>query len=235
MKSMALLFIFSLASALAQRPSASLDSGLRLLEEGRTTLEEKPLAEAKSFFTQQVEQDRTNAELVFQLARVNSYLVEAYAIRNDKKAAGRALDDAIDSVQRALVLNDKLAEAHALLADLYGRKIELGAFMGGPRFGPKVDAENREALALAPNSAQVNASLGRQYLFAPKMFGGDLQKAIQAFRKATQLNPTFDENYVWLAIALRKAGDANGADKALTDDLRLNPRSAFARHAQIKP
>ena len=235
MKSMAFLFILSLAVAPAQQPVVSLDPGSRLIEEGRTTLEEKPLVEAKSWFTQQVERDRTNAELVFQLARVNSYLVEAYVINNDKNSARRALEDAIDFAQRALVLNDKSAEAHALLADLYGRKIQLGAFMGGPRFGPKVDAENKRAVALAPDNAQVNASLGRQYLFAPKMFGGDIQRAIESFRKATQLSPTLDENYVWLAIALRKSGDSSGADKALAEALRLNPRSAFARHAQIKP
>jgi len=61
------------------------------------------------------------------------------------------------------------------------------------------------------------------------MFGGDVEKAIESFRKSTQLDPRFDETYVWLAIALRKKGDATGADQALQEALRLNPRSMFAR------
>ena len=44
----------------------------------------------------------------------------------------------------------------------------------------------------------------------------------------------FDETYVWLAIALRKKGDAAGADQALQEALRLNPRSAFAQQTTAK-
>ena len=61
------------------------------------------------------------------------------------------------------------------------------------------------------------------------MFGGDVDKAIASFRKATQLDPKSDEAYVWLAIALRKKGDAAGEQEALREALRLNPRSAFAK------
>jgi Flp pilus assembly protein TadD len=61
------------------------------------------------------------------------------------------------------------------------------------------------------------------------MFGGDVDKAIASFRQATQLDPKSDEAYVWLAIALRKKGDAAGAEQALQQALQLNPRSAFAK------
>jgi tetratricopeptide (TPR) repeat protein len=116
-----------------------------------------------------------------------------------------------------------------LLADLYGRKIEFGGFLAGPRLGPRIDAENKKALGLAPSDARVFASLGRQYLHAPKLFGGNIGKAIENFLKATQLDPNSDENFVWLAIAYRKNGDATNAASALQQSLRLNPRSAFAK------
>jgi tetratricopeptide (TPR) repeat protein len=136
----------------------------------------------------------------------------------------------MSTVQQSLKLNDKSADAHSLLADLYGRKIGFGvAMFAGPKYGPKVKSENQRAQELDANDPRVFASLGRQYLMAPHMFGGDLDKAIESFRKSTQLAPDFDETYVWLAIALRKKGDTRGAEQALGQALKLNPRSVFAK------
>lgn len=155
--------------------------------------------------------------------------------QGDKKNAEHALDEAIRNVQEALAVNDNSADAHRLLADLYGEKIGFGmAMFAGPRYGPKVQQENQRAFALDANNPHVYASLGRQYLEAPKMFGGDLDKAIESFRKATQLDPKSDESFVWLAIALRKKGDSAGAQQALQEALTLNPQSAFAKQTAAK-
>lgn len=224
-----LLFVSPLAFAQASDPA--LMEGLRLLEEGRTTLEERSLTAAKDYFTQLAHKSGNNPVYFYQLARVDSYLVEAYANHDDKKNAERSLDEAIAATQQSIGLNDKSAGAHSLLANLYGRRIGFGGLMAGPRYGPKVGAENKKALALDANNPQVYASLGRQYLYTPKMFGGDLDKAIENFRKATQLDATSDENFVWLGIAYRKKGDAVNAEKAFQEGLRINPRSAFAKNA----
>ena len=222
-----LLLVFSWLG-LAQAPDSALADSLRLLEEGRTTLEEKPLTDAKTHFSH-LAQTSKNPAYFYQLARANSYLTESYAALHQSKRADQALEDAIAAVQHCLELDDKSAHAHSLLADLYGRKISLGGFLTGPRFGPRIVAENKKALDLAPNDALVYASLGRQYLYAPKMFGGDIGKAIENFLKATQLDPTSDENFVWLAIAYRKNGDGPHSENALRHAVQLNPRSAFAK------
>jgi Flp pilus assembly protein TadD len=49
-----------------------------------------------------------------------------------------------------------------------------------------------------------------------------------------ELDPKADETFVWLAMALRKKGDSAGADQALQEALRLNPRSVFAKQAAKK-
>jgi tetratricopeptide (TPR) repeat protein len=166
---------------------------------------------------------------------VNDYRCEAYAAHGDKKKAESALDEAIANVQQSLKLNEKLADVHSLLADLYGRKISFGVGMfAGPKYGPKIKAENQRAQELDPNDPRVFASLGREYLNAPKMFGGDVDKAVESFRKSTQLDPKSDETFVWLGIALRKKGDAAGAQQAFNEALRLNPRSTFARQTAGK-
>ncbi len=133
-------------------------------------------------------------------------------------------------VQRSIALNDRSSDAHALLGDLYGAKIS--GMMSGMKYGPKANAETQRAFELDPNSAQAFAVIGRKYFFAPSMFGGDLNKAIESFKKATTLDPNYDEAFVWLAIAYRKKGDSQDAQAALAEALRLNSRSVFAKRIQ---
>ena len=220
------------AATLAQEAASdpALDAALRLLEEGRTTLTDQSLSGARSALLQLTQQRPDNPVYFYHLARANSCRIDEYSARGDKKNAEHALEEAIADVQESLKRNEKSADAHSLLADLYGRKIGMGIPMfAGPKYGPKVDAENNRAFALDANNPRAFASRGRQYLMAPKMFGGDIDKALASFRKSTELDPKSDETYVWLAMALRKKGDNAAADQALQEALRLNPRSEFAK------
>jgi tetratricopeptide (TPR) repeat protein len=226
---------FFLPCVFAQSPDPALAEGQRLLEEARTTLDDGALTSAQNYFTHLTQQHRDNALYFYQLARADSYRSSGSSHRGEKKKAERALDDAMAAVQQALKLDEKSADAHSLLADLYGRKIGFGIGMfAGPKYGPKVQAENKRAQELDANNPRVMASLGRQYLEAPHMFGGDIDKAIASFRKSIELDPESDETYVWLAIALRKKGDASGAEQALAEALRLNSRSVFAKSTAEK-
>lgn len=225
---LAALLLCSLLPVQAQE--AAPDSAMQLLNQGRTTQDQGTLSAAREDFRKLIE-DHPNQDLYwYLLARTDAYRCQAYRAQGDKKNAEHALDEAIRNAQEALTINDNSADAHSLLADLYGEKIGFGmAMFAGPRYGPKVQQENRRALALDASNPRVYASLGRQYLEAPKMYGGDVDKAIESFRKSTQLDPKSDEAFVWLAIALRKKGDQAGAQQALQEALKLNPQSAFAQ------
>jgi tetratricopeptide (TPR) repeat protein len=224
------------AAAWGQRqteaPPALLWDGERQLEEGRSTLDEQTLMAARTIFETCIQQDGNNSHCYFDLARADSYLVRVKESQNDKKAAERWLDSAIDNARRFMVFNDRSAEAHALLADLYGSKIGCGGAFDAMRYGPKANAEDQQALQLDANNPRAYAVAGRRYLYSPKMFGGDLDKAIDAFRKATALDPHGDEAFVWLAIAYRKKGDETRAQVAIAEALRLNSRSVLAKRIQ---
>ena len=232
-RTLAVIFaFFALAIAVpAQNSDPVLERGMNLLEEARTTLDEKTLSDAANYFTQLIQKDGNHAPYFYYLARVDAYRTDFYDNRHDKKNAEHALEDGISAAQHAISLNDKSAELHSLLSDLYGRKIGFGGMFAGMHYSPKADAESKRALALDPSNPRAYACLGRKYLYAPKMFGGDINKSVGSFLKATQLDPKFDEDFVWLALAYRKKGDIENADKALREALRLNPRSEFARHA----
>jgi Tfp pilus assembly protein PilF len=99
----------------------------------------------------------------------------------------------------------------------------------GMRLGPKAQAETDRALQLDPNDPRIYVVAGRRQLYSPKMFGGDIDKSIDSFRKSTKLDPRYDEAFVWLAIAYAKKGDSNSAKAAVDEALRLNSRNIIAQ------
>lgn len=207
------------------------DASLRAsLKTAQKTHEEGRLQSLEAQLGQEISRDPQDASAYLDLAKVNAYLADVFEMRKDKNKEKAAVDRAIELAEHAIQLNDKSAEAHSLLADLYGRKIGLGAAMfAGPKFGPKVKQENAKALALDQKNPGVWASLGRQYLLAPKMFGGDVAKAIESFQKSLELDPSEDETWVWLAKAFRKQGDKAKARDAIEHALSLNPDSPWVK------
>jgi len=201
------------------------------LEAARRTRDESKLQSLRTQLEQRLNQNAHDAQTPYQLAQVQAYLADVYEARKDKKSAGTAVDKAIEAAQRSLQLNEKSADAHSLLADLYGRKISLGtAMFAGPKYGPKIDQENQRAMALDDKCPRVWASSGRKFLMAPKMFGGDVPKAIESFQKSLSLDPSQDETWVWLAKAYQKQGDKPKARDAIQRALRLNPDNQFAKN-----
>jgi len=200
------------------------------VEAARKTHDEKQLQSLNAQLEQKIAQNPNDAGAYLDLARVQEYFLDVYEMRKDKRAAAEAVDKAIDAVRRSIQLNDKSADAHSLLADLYGRKISLSnAMFAGPKFGPKIKEENLKAMALDDKNPRVWASLGRQYLMSPKMFGGDAAKAIESFQKSLALESSQDETWVWLAKAFQKQGDNAKARDAAEHGLQLNPQSRFAK------
>lgn len=178
--------------------------------------------------------DPGNAVRVCELARAE-YRLEALAEqKGDTRAARNWLAQAIADARQAIALQDQSADAHTLLADLYGTKIGLEGFWAAVRFGSAAERETKTALRLDPDNPRVQLTLGRRYLYSPRMFGGDLDRAIAAFRRAVQLAPHSDEARRWLAIALLKAGDRKQAAAVLDEALRLDPRSAATRRLRAQ-
>jgi tetratricopeptide (TPR) repeat protein len=228
----ALFLSVSFCPALVLSADDPLDAAV---EAARKTRDEKQLQSVKTQLEQRVAENPNDAVSYYNLARVQSYLFDVYETRKDKKTAQVEVDKAIESAQRSTALNDKSADPHSLLADLYGRKISLGNSMfAGSKFGPKVKDENAKALALDDKNPRVWASLGRQYLMAPNRFGGDVAKAVESFQKSLAIDSSQDETWVWLARAFAKQGDKPHAHEAIQRALELNPGSPFVRATAVE-
>jgi tetratricopeptide (TPR) repeat protein len=224
--------LLSFASGVPSSVSAADDPLGAAVEAARKTHDEKQLQSLKAQLEQLIAQNPNDAGIYLELAKVHEYFLDVYEMRKDKKAAGEAVDKAMEAAQRSIELNDRSADAHSLLADLYGRKISLGnAMFAGPKFGPKVKEENAKALALDDKNPRVWASLGRQYLMTPKMFGGDVTKAMDSFQKSLAIDSLQDETWVWLAKTFQKQGDRAKARDAVQHAVALNPDSPWVKNA----
>jgi tetratricopeptide (TPR) repeat protein len=217
--------------------SAQVDNSIAApLESARRKGDATKLGSLKAQLEQRLSLNPNDAVNQYQLALVESYLADAAELRKDKKAASVAVDRAIEAARRSIWALEKSADAHSLLADLNGRKISLsGGLFAGPRFGPKVGEQNQRAMALDAKNPRVWASTGRQYLMAPKAFGGDLAKAVESFRKSLALDPAQDETWYWLAKAYERQGDKAAARDALQRSLQLNPENPLAQQASKSP
>ena len=224
------LVLGTLCSDFAVLAQTDNDSLAASLESARRKRDPVQLESLKTQLQQRLSQNPNDAAGQYELSRVQSYLADVAEMRKDKKAASSAVDKAMEAVQHSIQLNEKSADAHSLLADLYGRRISLGGGMfAGPRFGPKVGEENKRAMALDDKNPRVWASSGREYLMKPKAFGGDTSKAIDSFKKSLALDPDQDETWVWLAKAYLKQSDKASARDAIHHALQLNPQDPGAQ------
>lgn len=199
------------------------------LEDGRTTLDEATLMRARRGFEDCTREDPKNSRCYYDLGKTDSYLAEVRERQRDKAAVQQAIDSGIENIRTSIDLNPSFADAHAVLSELYGKKIAYGGLFTGMRIGPKAEAEIQKALDSDANDPRIYIVMGRRQLYAPRMFGGDIHKAIESFRKATTVDPRCDEGFVWLAIAYSKQGDSSAGKAAIDEALRLNNRNVIAR------
>ncbi len=64
---------------------------------------------------------------------------------------------------------------------------------------------------------------------APKMFGGDVAKAVESFQKSLAMDAQQDETWIWLAKAFQKQGEKAKARDAMQHALSLNPDSPWVK------
>jgi len=213
---------------------ALVEHGREALRRGQDDEDEAALLSAVKFLADGAAREPDNAVRHYDLACADLALETLFAQRRDNDAAGRWLARGIADAQRALQLDNRLADAHALLADLYGSKIGLKGFWAAIHVGATAEKETEQALRFDPNNVRAQLTLGRRYLYSPKIFGGDVARAVASFRQATVLDPLSDEAFRWLAIGCLKLGDKARARIALDEARRLNPRSRATQRIEAE-
>lgn len=210
-------------------PTPTYDQATSLLEQGRMTLKSGPLLQAWQVLEPCANTATGRVDCCYQGARACLYLSRSLDLDKNRKQAEKWDETGITLARKAVLLNDSSADAHSLLALLYETNLSYGDMFTGMDIGPKADAENKKAMSLDLNNAQVQLAAGIQYVMAPPIGGGDIKKGITTLEKVLELDSKMDEAYYWLAKAYRKQNDRVGFKKALDSALQLNPQNRMAQ------
>jgi adenylate cyclase len=130
------------------------------------------------------------------------------------KSPKQSLAKSKELLQKAIVLDNTYAEAHATLGILFSMTEK----------HDKAVAKAEHAVALNPNSAFTHAMLGHTLRFA-----GRWKEAIPEYKKAIRLNPIPPDQYFFgLGLAYAWTGQYDEAIKWCEKAVRQKPNSFFA-------
>ena len=131
------------------------------------------------------------------------------------KSPKASMEEALQLLQKAIVLNDAYADAHALLGWLFAMK----------RQYDKAVTHGEKAVALNPNSAESHMRYGKILTFV-----GKYQESILELQKAIRLNPMPPNIYLYsLGLAFCWSGQYDQAIKWCERAVREEPNGLFAR------
>jgi len=135
-------------------------------------------------------------------------------IMGSGKSPQESIEKGIEMAQKALAMDDSIADAHALLSALYLAKREYD----------KAIAEGERGVALNPGGTTVLVNYASSLSAV-----GRPEEAIPLFQKAIRLNP-FGPSYLYrnFAFALMNAGRFEEAVSAFKKAIQLAPDDIFA-------
>ena len=198
------------------------------------------LARARSLFEDALARDPD-----FALAHAG--LAEAQWQTYNRTYAVEWADRALASGQRALALDDGLAEVHVSMAIIYQGRQQFGNALASVGRALEIDPANAEAvrrqakiyadmgdapeaerafkraIALAPDLWRPRNSLGVFYLAE-----GRADEAATQFRLGLELDPVNLSLFTNLGVASVISGDFDKAEESFDEVLRLNPEDADA-------
>jgi len=151
---------------------------------------------------------------------------------------GALFERAEQALERSAELRP-LPESYALLASILGQRIHANPLQGillGPRSSSLMD----RALALGPENPRVWLLKGISAIFTPSLFGGGLERAEEALRRAIALfeadgpvppAPDWgrDEAWAWLGEVYRRRGLRAEARAAYEKALAIEPENVWVR------
>jgi adenylate cyclase len=170
---------------------------------------------ARQKFEEALAQDPNYAAAFNLLAR--THFMDVWL--GSSKSPKASLMTAIDLTQKAIVLDDSLADSHALLGYLYTLT----------RQHDKAIAQGERAVELDPNS-----SLAYLWLGSSLNYNGRKEEAVTMIEKAIRLNPMPPSSwYVFLGSALLNAGRYDEAVTVSRKATKLSPNNIFAHLALV--
>ena len=217
--------------------------GKTLLEGGTNRGSVDSLKQARALFKRATGATEHQALAHYYAALANYRLSNLFpSDAEDKKEP--VLNDAIDHLQTATDLDSSMADAWALLSGCYGQSMGMNP-MQSMSLGPKSDDALEKAKELAPENPRIWIIDGVSDFYTPSMFGGNKERALKKFKKATRLaeqesvqDPSMPswghaEAYAWTGLAHMEAERYDRARTAFKNALDVNPDYRWVKYVLL--
>jgi len=169
--------------------------------------------------------DPSNYELAWHLAKFNYYLGSHSDNATEKD---KSFHDGLEAGKLAVKLQDGKPEGHFWLGANYGGRAQISTLSGLS----ELEDIKREMGAVIKIDERFQAAsaymvLGQVYLQAPRLLGGDVQKAIEYLEKGSKLGPDNALMRVRLAQAYLAANRDGDAKRVIDDLLVMKPVAGY--------
>jgi tetratricopeptide (TPR) repeat protein len=169
--------------------------------------------------------DSANYDIAWRLAKFNYYLG---AHSDNSTEQDKAFQDGLEAGELAVRLQDAKPEGHFWLGANYGGRAQISTLSG---FSELEDIKGQmEAVIKIDERFQSGSAymvLGQVYLQAPRLLGGDVQKAIEYLEKGIKLGPDNALLHVRLAQAYAAANRDSDAKKMIGEIFAMKPVAAY--------
>jgi tetratricopeptide (TPR) repeat protein len=207
----------------AKRPTAEAIAEADQLYAGRADLTK--VRQGLVALRQAQADDPTNYELAWRLAKFN-YHVGSHS--QDSNEQEKSFHDGIEAGKLAIRLQDGKPDGHFWLGANYGGKAQISTLSG---YSAIDDIKHEmEAVLKSEEGYQAGSAymvLGQVYLEAPRMFGGDAQKALEYLEKGLRFGPDNSLLRLHLATAYSELDRKEEARKQIDYLLAMKPASGY--------
>lgn len=124
------------------------------------------------------------------------------------------------------------ALVYMLMGSINAKKSSRGGLFGKLAYGTRIKGYFERAQVLAPDLPEVHLGLGTFCLLAPKIAGGDLERAIRELEWAVRLTPDFATANARLAQAYKRKGERQKYEFYIERAKGLDPENEVLKEIQ---
>lgn len=125
------------------------------------------------------------------------------------------------------------ALVYLLMGSINAKRATQGGILSKLAYGVRIKGYFEKAKSLAPDLSEVRLGIGSFYLLAPRVAGGDIDKAIEELEYTVRLAPDFATANVRLAQAYKKKGDLEKYNFYLKRTKELDPQNPIFRDGSL--
>jgi tetratricopeptide (TPR) repeat protein len=199
------------------------------LDKLRDHQDRKALEERASALQAAAEKTPNDPNGWYRAAIAYSYAAEVAMEVKDKNGAQKNAETGAAAVEKAIALNNKVADYYRVLGTLCGEVIPANPIAGILSYGKRAKDALDKAIAMDPKSSKAFLAHGVGYYYLPNNFGGGPDNAIKDFKQAIALDPKNADAWLWMGIAQKKLHQNAQARESLAKSLQLDPDRAWTK------